>query len=50
MPGFGAHSVYAEAFTKAGLAPAVLLDEIMAAGLERHRRRNQLNIGFKDRL
>lgn len=50
MPGFGAHSVYAEAFTKAGLAPAILLDEIMAAGLERHRRRNQLNIGFKDRL
>lgn len=50
MPGFGAHSVYAEAFTEAGLPPAALLDEIMAAGLERYRRRNRLNFGFKDRL
>lgn len=50
MPGFGAHSVYAEAFTKAGLPPTALLDQIMAAGLDRHWRRNQLNTGFKDRL
>lgn len=50
MPGFGAHSVYAEAFTKAGLPPTALLDQIMAAGLNRYRRRNQLNTGFKDRL
>ncbi len=50
MPGFGAHSVYAEAFAKTGMSPPALLDSIMAAGLERHRRRNQLSINFKDRL
>lgn len=50
MPGFGAHSVYAQAFAKAGLPPSNLLDQIMAAGLERHRRRDQFIISFKDRL
>lgn len=50
MPGFDAHSVYAQAFAKAGMPPSDLLDQIMAAGLERHRRRNQFSISFKDRL
>ena len=50
MPGFGAHSVYAQAFAKAGLPAAEFLDRIVAAGLERHRRRNSLIISFKDRL
>lgn len=50
MPGFGAHSVYAEAFAKAGLPAAAMLDRIIAAGLERHQRRNRLSTHFKDRL
>lgn len=50
MPGFGAHSVYAQAFAKAGLPPSDLLDHIMAAGLKRHRRQNQFSTNFKDRL